>query len=266
MGQLDGRIALVTGGASGIGKATAERFTQEGARVCIVDLPGDAGVHVADELDGLFVAADVGDSAAVDAAFDTCARELGGLDIAHLNAGLAIEVASLDELDDDTYRQIMRVNVDGVVFGARAAIRTLTRRGGGAIVATASLAGIVPFAPDPVYSLTKHGVVGLVRSIAPGLRQQGITANCVCPGIVDTALIRADVRAMFIEAGFPLLEASDIAEAVMRAITSGATGEAWVCQPGREPEPYRFPEVPGPRVAGAQGVVPPGVLEGRWPV
>lgn len=264
MVRLEGKIALVTGGASGIGRAAAERFTREGARVCIVDLPGGAGEKAATELGGVFVAADVGDSAAVDAAFDTCERDLGGLDLAFLNAGITAAIATLDELTDEAYERIMRVNVDGVVFGARAAARTLTRRGGGAIIATASLAGLIPFAPDAVYSLTKHAVVGFVRSIAPTLAAHDITANCICPGFVDTPLI-GEAREFFVEAGFPLLDPDEIADAVMQVLAGARTGDAWVCQPGRQPEPYRFHDVPGPRVAGAERNVPPDLLERNWP-
>ena len=99
--------------------------------------------------------------------------ELGGVDIAYLNAGIAIGVADLTELTDELYTRIMRVNVDGVVYGTRAAIRCDAGRGGGAIVATSSLAGLIPFPPDPVYDLTKHAVVGFIRSAAPTLAPLG---------------------------------------------------------------------------------------------
>jgi NAD(P)-dependent dehydrogenase (short-subunit alcohol dehydrogenase family) len=265
MGQLDGKVALVTGAASGIGRATAERLAAEGASVCVVDLADDDGRAVADELGGIFVKADMGEPAQVDEAFATCERELGGVDIAFLNAGIAIGHADLSTLPDDVYRRIMRVNVDGVVYGARAAIRAMERRGGGAIVATSSLAGLIPFPPDPVYDLTKHAVVGLIRSIAPTLAPKGITANTVNPGMTDTAIVGDDARRLLAEAGFPLMPASQIAEAVLRIVTTGRTGECWVCQPGREPEPYEFHQVPGPRTEGARGKVPPGVREGSLP-
>jgi NAD(P)-dependent dehydrogenase (short-subunit alcohol dehydrogenase family) len=156
----------------------------------------------------------------------------------------------------------MRVNVDGVVYGTRAAIRAMERRGGGAIVATSSLAGLIPFPPDPVYDLTKHAVVGFIRSIAPSLQAKGITANTVNPGMTDTKIMGEDARRMLREANFPIMPPSQIADAVFQIVTGGRTGECWVCQPGREPEPYRFHDVPGPRTEGAQGRVPPGVREG----
>jgi NAD(P)-dependent dehydrogenase (short-subunit alcohol dehydrogenase family) len=262
MAPLDGKVALVTGAASGIGRATAERLAAEGAAVCVVDLTDDAGRDVAASVGGVFHQADVGESDDIDAAFATCERELGGVDIAFLNAGIAIGHADIETLPDDLYRKIMRVNVDGVVYGARAAVRAMERRGGGAIVATSSLAGLIPFPPDPVYDLTKHAVVGFIRSIAPSLLAKGITANTVNPGMTDTNIIGEDARRLIREANFPLMVPSDIAEAVFRIVTEGRTGECWVCQPGRGPEPYRFHDVPGPRTEGAQGRVPPGVREG----
>ena len=139
-------------------------------------------------------------------------------------------------------------------------VRELASRlmpGGGSIVVTASLAGLMPMPQDPVYSLTKHAVVGLVRSVAPQLEERGIRINAVCPGIVDTPLLGHDGRAVFEAAGFPLLAPGDVAEAVMRAIDGGRTGECWVVQPGREPLVYEFRGVPGPRFAGAETKLPP---------
>ena len=181
MGQLDGKVAVVTGGSSGIGLATVRRFKADGASVVVADLAegpeGDA-----------FVRADVSrpeDWPAVVAA----AEKLGGLDVAYLNAGVTTGEPDITALTDEQYRRIMGANVDGVVFGARAVVAPMAARGGGAIVATASLAGLIAFPPDPVYTLTKHAVVGFVRSLAQQLEAKGITINAVCPGIVDTPLV-----------------------------------------------------------------------------
>lgn len=145
----------------------------------------------------------------------------------------------------------MAVNVDGVFFGVRRLARVMER---GTIVATASLAGLTAMPTDVVYSLTKHAVVGLVRSVAPLL--EPIRVNAVCPGIADTPMIDHQ-RPAFEAAGFPLLQPEEVAEAVWRAATSDATGECWFVQPGREAAPFRFPNLPGPRRDGDRVGRPP---------
>ena len=257
MGALDGKVALITGAASGIGRATAQRLAAEGARICAVDFDDTNGRAVADAVGGVFVHADAGEPGDVDRAFGACEAELGGIDIVYLNAGIAIGVADMTTLTDAEYHRIMRVNVDGVVWGTRAAIPALERRGGGAIVATSSLAGLIPFPMDPVYDLSKHAVVGFIRSIAPPLAAKGITANTVNPGMTDTNILNEDTKALFEANDFPLMAPTQIAEAVLTIVTTGRTGECWVCQPGRDAEPYRFHDVPGPRTANAQGRRPP---------
>jgi NAD(P)-dependent dehydrogenase (short-subunit alcohol dehydrogenase family) len=128
---------------------------------------------------------------------------------------------------------------------------------GDVIVATASLAGLTGVEGDPIYALTKHAVVGLVRSVAPQLAERGIRINAVCPGFADTSMVAGELRTSLESAGFPLLQPDDVAEAVLLAARSQGSGEAWIVQPGREPEPYRFRGIPGPRVPGAEGVAPP---------
>jgi NAD(P)-dependent dehydrogenase (short-subunit alcohol dehydrogenase family) len=252
MGELDGKVALVTGGAYGIGLATVHRLKAAGARVATLDLAEPRGDDPAD----LHVVADVADPAAWPAAVARVEDILGGLDIAYLNAGVTTRESDITLVDDETYRRVMRVNVDGVVFGVRAVVPALQRRGGGDIVATASLAGLTPFDHDPVYTASKHAVVGLVRSLATQLSSKGIRINAVCPGIVDTPLLGGDA-AVLREAGFPLLEAGDIAAAVMLALHEGKSGACYAVQPGREPLEFRFGGVPGPRTPGKQGVRPP---------
>lgn len=228
--QPDGRRALVTGAAGGIGRAIAARLAAAGYEVLATDV---------DDLD-------VADPAAWEA--------LPPLDVACLNAGVVTGTGSIAELTDDQYRRIVGVNVDGVVHGVRALARSMP--GGGKIVVTASLGGLVPLPHDPVYAATKHFVVGLVRSVAPQLAERGISIGAICPGIVDTAMV-ADSRDMLLAAGFPLLAPEDVAEAVMAALADEETGQAWVVQPGREPLKFRFPGVPGPRTEGAEGMRPP---------
>jgi len=224
--------ALVTGAAGGLGQAIVARLESEGAQVRGLDL-----------VDGF----DVTDPAA----WESVERA----QLACLNAGVAIDQPSIADLSDEDYRRIVSVNVDGVVWGVRRFARVMEE--GDAIVVTSSLAGLTGVEGDPIYSLTKHAVIGLVRSVAPQLAERGIRLNAVCPGFADTPMVRGGLRESLEAADFPLLRPEDVAEAVMRAARSEGTGEAWVVQPGREPEPYRFRGIPGPRVEGRAGVAPP---------
>jgi NAD(P)-dependent dehydrogenase (short-subunit alcohol dehydrogenase family) len=223
--------ALVTGAAGGIGRAIVERLEHEGAEVTGLDLK-----------DGF----DVTDPAAWES--------VGRFDLACLNAGVTTGTASITELTDEEYRRVVAVNVDGVLFGVR---RLAGVMGEGAIVVTASLAGLTGVESDPIYALTKHAVIGLVRSVAPQLEESGIRINAVCPGFADTPMVTDELRSAFESAGFPLLRAEEVADAVLLAARSEGTGEAWIVQPGRQPEPYRFRGIPGPRVPGAEGLAPP---------
>ena len=209
--------ALVTGGRSGIGAA-------------IVAALGDADVTILDLADGH----DVGDVA-------TWRALDGGFDAAFLNAGIAIGVDDMAALTDDDYRRIMRVNVDGVVFGVRELAARLMPDGG-SIVATASLAGLTAAPLDPVYAATKHAVVGFVRAAAPSLAARGIRINALCPAFTDTPIVAEEIRGVVP----PLMEPSFVAEAALRALNDEETGRAWVVQMNRI-EPFRFPGVPGPR-------------------
>jgi NAD(P)-dependent dehydrogenase (short-subunit alcohol dehydrogenase family) len=222
----------VTGGASGIGRAIVKRLEAGGAEVRVLDLR-----------DGF----DVSDPAAWDS--------VEAVDLACLNAGVVTGERDFREVSDEQYRRIVGTNVDGVVFGVRRLARV--QEPGSAIVVTASLAGLTPVESDPIYAGTKHFLIGFVRSIAPQLETRGIRINVVCPGVVDTPILGEEGRARLRAEGFPLLRPEDVAEAVVAAVESGGTGEAWVCQPGRDPEPYRFRGVPGPRTPGAEGKLPP---------
>ena len=255
-------VAVVTGGASGIGRATSERLAEEGMRVVVVDLDPVAGPRVADAVDGRFVEMDVSDAGAWSSLVADVVATEGSLDVAYLNAGVTTGVRDIRELTDEQYRRIMGVNVDGVVFGARACAAQMAETGGGSLVATASIAGLIGFPPDAVYTATKHAVVGLVRGLAPTLEPLGVTFNAICPGIVDTPLVGEQAKAGLEAAGFPLIPPRQIAEAVLGAIRSGETGQCWVCQPGREPERFEFGQVPGPRTAGAEGLRPPDFARG----
>ena len=245
MRDLHGKVALVTGGGSGIGRLTAGKLAERGVDVVIADLNADAARAAAAEIDGRFVELDVSESAGWTAALDDVFGADGAIDIAHLNAGIATGQTDLEALSDEEYRRVMGVNVDGVVFGARAVLPRMPE--GGAIVATASLGGLVPMPTDPIYSLGKHAVVAFVRSIAPLYSPRGITVNALCPGFVDTPLVTEEFRALISQMNVPILDPTVVAATVVRIIDEGRTGEAWFVQPGREPSPYEFRGVPGHR-------------------
>ncbi len=256
MGALSGKVAVVTGGASGIGLATAMRLVDAGASVALVDLDGAAAEREASRLGGIGLQADVGRSESWPTIVDAVTARFGGIDLAHLNAGVTTGEADITQVTDAIYRRATGVNVDGVFFGVRALVPALSARGGGAIVATASLAGLIGFSPDPVYCLTKHAVVGLVRSLSPQLAEHHVTINAVCPSIVDTPLID-DVREVLQGSGFPLIDASAVSEAVVDLLSGDQTGQAMVIQAGREALAFRFARPPGPRAGGTVGQMPP---------
>ena len=222
--------AIVTGGEGGLGRAMRARLEREGYEVESLDLTN--GFDVTDP--GAW-------------------ERIGSVDLACLNAGILTAERNVRELSAEDYRKAVAVNVDGVVLGVLRLARVMER---GSIVATASLAGLVGMPLDPVYSLTKHALVGFVRSVAQQLAP--VTINAICPGIADTPMLDMhDQRALFAEAGFPLLRPEEVAEAMWRAAASDGTGECWFVQPGREPAPFTFANVPGPRAGGESVGLPP---------
>lgn len=240
MAALDRKVALVTGGASGIGLACTTRLVAEGASVVVVDLDEGAGAAIAADLGVRFHRADVSDPSAWPAIIGAAEEAFGGLDLVHLNAGVTTQQGDITAVTDEQVRRVFGANIDGVVYGIRASVPAVHRRGGGAIVATASMAGLFPFAADPLYTATKHAVVGLVRSLAPQLDAKRITINAVCPGVVDTPLVGA-ARERLKEAGFAMIPPEDIAEAVVRCFTGGVeTGQCLICQAGQETVPFEF--------------------------
>jgi NAD(P)-dependent dehydrogenase (short-subunit alcohol dehydrogenase family) len=222
--------AIVTGGEGGLGRAMRARLEREGYEVESLDLV--TGFDVADP-----------------AAWE----RVGSVDLAVLNAGVLTAETELQKLQPEDYRRAVAVNVDGVVFGVQRLAKVMD---GGSIVVTASLAGLVGMPADAIYSLTKHAVVGFVRSAAPAVAP--IRLNAICPGIADTPMLdQHDQRRLFEEAGFPLLRPDEVADAMWLAATSEGTGECWFVQPGREPAPFRFANVPGPRRGGEAVGLPP---------
>jgi NAD(P)-dependent dehydrogenase (short-subunit alcohol dehydrogenase family) len=208
--------ALVTGGRGGIGSALTAAYDGE---VVQLDLPEF----------------DVG-------SVDAWASLDGAFEAAFLNAGIGIGFEDVAELPDDEIARIVDANFLGVVYGVRECARRLMPKGG-SIVATASLAGLTGMPFDPMYTATKHAVVGFVRGAAPALLARGIRLNALCPGFTDTPIVEDELRGRL---PVPLMEPSFVAEAALRALDDGEVGRAWIVQPNRI-EPFRFPGLPGPR-------------------
>lgn len=250
MDTLEGKVAFVTGGGSGIGYAVARRLVDAGASVVLADRNAEAAELAATELGGRAFGMDVGVPGDWDLAMAAVRANEGGLDLVHLNAGVTTMESDLTKLTEEQYRRIMGANVDGVVYGMRATLPLLEERGGGRIVATASLAGVIAFSNDPIYALTKHAVIGLVRSAANQWADRGVVINAICPGIVDTPLPGEETKKMLRAADFPLIEPEEVAQAVYELMTTGEPGAAHIIQAGTGGIPYRFHNVPGPRRGG----------------
>ncbi|MBG0825030.1 SDR family NAD(P)-dependent oxidoreductase [Planomonospora sp. ID91781] len=244
--RLGGKVALVTGGGNGIGAAVARRLAAKGARVVLADVDDAAGKEVADEIGGVFTHCDVTRLEDNEAAVAVAAERYGRLDLAFLNAGISSGCGLGDDFDVRRYRLAMGVNLDGVVFGVHAALPALRAAGGGTIVATASMAGIVGIPHDPIYAANKHAVVGLVRSLGQDLQSSGIKVQGLCPSFADTAIL-GEGKAVLEQLGFPILDVSEVVDTFFRLLDSDGTGECWFVVPGRESQPFAFRRAPGPR-------------------
>lgn len=191
--RLQGRRCLVTGAASGIGRATADVFAREGARVAVLDIDAEGAERVASRLEhAVALHADVSDAEAMEAAFALADAELGGLDVVVACAGVGAE-GSLEEIAPAQFDAVVGVNLRGSYLAARLGIPRLRASGGGSLVFVSSNAGLVARAFDPVYCATKAAQLQMMRSLALSLAAQRIRVNAVCPGPVDTPTLWRDV-------------------------------------------------------------------------
>jgi len=245
--------ALITGGASGFGAEVARQLVRRGDQVVLVDVNDDDGEAMAKELGGHYLHCDVTDYDQVLATTAEAEELAGGLDLFFLNAGIATgsDFAFGEQFDLARYRRAMAINVDGVVFGVQAALPALQRRGGGAIVCTASMAALVATSFDPVYGANKAAVVGLVRALGPVLAPQGITINAFCPGFAETKII-TDIRSVLDDSGTPIIPVEKAGASVLEIFDSGLTGKAGLLQAGRDLIDYQFKGIPGPLTASGE--------------
>jgi len=243
---FDGRTALIAGAAAGIGHAAARLFARSGARLVLADRNHDAGSQLAADLTAaghraLFVPVDVTDGTAVQQLADTAIRQCGRIDFFFNNAGIEGSLATTPEYPEDAWEQVIAVNLKGVWLGLRAVIPKMVASGGGAVVNTASVGGLVGCPHNAAYAASKHGVVGLTRTAALEFATRGVRVNAVCPGVTNTPMA-ARLRAMrpdiYPDPPSPLGRAArpeEIAEAVLWLCSDGAsyvTGQTLVADGG----------------------------------
>jgi NAD(P)-dependent dehydrogenase (short-subunit alcohol dehydrogenase family) len=193
-GTFDGKVALVTGAAAGIGRATAQAFAAEGARVVVSDLDEEGGAETVGLLKGAggeahFVRADVSSARDVRALVEQTVSVFGPLDCAFNNAGIEGPLAPTADYDDAAWERVIAVNLVGVFLCMKYEIQQLLRSGGGAIVNNASVLGSVGFAKASAYSASKHGVLGLTKAAAQEYATESVRINAVCPGFIETPMV-----------------------------------------------------------------------------
>jgi len=189
------KVAVLTGGAFGIGAATAERLASEGAKVAIVDIDGDAAGNEAQKIcdrggTAIGLAADVRRMSEVEAAFAEALHRFGRLDVLFANAGLADPTGPIDEAPEDKWLKVIDVNLNGVYRCVKTALPIMRRQKSGVIIATSSVEGITPSPTNAEYSVSKAGVITLIQHVARAYGPEGIRAISICPGAVDTKILQ----------------------------------------------------------------------------
>jgi len=191
-GRLEGKVAVVTGGCSGIGLATVKRFAEEGARVVIGDVDDERGSTVADQVSGTFVHTDVTSKEEVETLFATAHDTYGSVDVAFNNAGISPpEDGSILDTDLEAWRRVQEVNLTSVYLCCQAALPYMLEQGRGSIINTASFVAVMGAATSQIsYSASKGGVLSMTRELGVQFARQGVRVNALCPGPVNTPLLR----------------------------------------------------------------------------
>ncbi|MCP5044823.1 MAG: SDR family oxidoreductase, partial [bacterium] len=195
MGKLQDKIAIITGGASGIGKGMALLFAEQGATVVVADLQEDTGRELADSIGGTFLACDVTDPTSVEAMIQAAVERYGRIDILVNNAGIDGEQAITAESSLENWRQVMSINMDGVYYGMKYVLPVMVEQNGGVILNTASTVGLNAMGALPAYSASKAGVIHLSKSVAIENAMHNIRVNAICPSVVLTPLLEHFMKA-----------------------------------------------------------------------
>jgi len=230
-GKLEGKVALVTGGSSGIGRATALAFAREGAQVVVADVSVEGGQETARTIkenggQAVFIKADVSKSGDVEGLIEQAIQTYGRLDYACNNAGIEGEQASTVNCSEANWDRVINVNLKGVWLCMKYEIPHMLKQGSGAIVNMSSVAGLVGFSNAPAYTASKHGILGLTKTAALEYAKAGIRVNAVCPGVIRTMMVER------VTGGDPQVEAQLTAiEPVGRMGRSEEVAEAvvWLC-------------------------------------
>lgn len=214
-GLLAGQTAVVTGAASGIGRAIAHRFAEEGANIVVADIREDpredgAATHerITEETDAqaVFAQCDVSDPADVERTVEMAVDEFGGIDVMVNNAGIVGPNGPVTDIDPEVYQQLLNINLNGAFFGSQAAARQMRESGGGSIVNISSIAGIQGYSNLSPYCTSKGGIRLLTYSLAAELGADGIRVNVIHPGVIETAMTTDDVPIVGTESGEQMRE------------------------------------------------------------
>ena len=230
-GQLDGKVALITGAGSGIGRASALAFAREGAKVAVADIVVDGGeetVRMVKEAGGeaFFIKVDVSNAADVEAMVNKVVETYGRIDCAYNNAGIEGVIASTEEYSEEMFDKVIDINLTGVWLCMKYELPHMLKQGSGSIVNTASGAGLVGVAGMSAYVASKHGVVGLTKTAALEYAKSGIRVNAVCPGLIQTPMVERITN-----------DQPQLGEALVAAEPVGRTGKpeeiaesvVWMC-------------------------------------